>query len=118
MIVKHEKGESFLSSYPYPLQVWHMGDQMIVSMGGEVVVEYANSLKQIFGHDIFVMAYSNDVMGYIPSVTILEEGGYEGMISQMVYGLPAQWNPDIESMIVQEIVSLAEQAGILQMIAF
>jgi hypothetical protein len=112
MIDKMEKKESFLNSYPFPLQVWQMGDQMIVSMGGEVVVEYANSLKQIFGHDIFVMAYSNDVMAYIPSATILEEGGYEGMISQMVYGLPAQWDPGIESMIIQEIVNLAEQAGI------
>ncbi len=110
MLDKMEKEESFISSYPYPLQVWHMGDQMVVNMGGEVVVEYAIKLKQIFGQDIFVIAYSNDDMAYIPSVTILEEGGYEGLISQMVYGLPSTWKPDIESMIIQEIVRLAEQA--------
>jgi neutral ceramidase len=111
MLDKMEKEESFISSYPYPLQVWHMGDQMVVNMGGEVVVEYAIKLKQIFGQDIFVIAYSNDDMAYIPSVTILEEGGYEGLISQMVYGLPSTWKPDIESMIIQEIVRLAEPAG-------
>ena len=114
MIDKMEKEESFISSYPYPLQVWRMGDQMVVNMGGEVVVEYAIKLKQIFGQDIFVIAYSNDDMAYIPSVTILEEGGYEGLISQMVYGLPSTWKPEIESMIIQEIVRLAEQAGVPQ----
>jgi len=114
MIDKIEKDESFISSYPYPLQVWHMGDQIVVNMGGEVVVEYANKLKQIFGQDIFVIAYSNDDMAYIPSVTILEEGGYESMVSQMVYGLPGTWKPVIESMIIQEIVRLAEQAGVPQ----
>ncbi len=61
-----------------------------------------------------MIAYSNDDMAYIPSVTILEEGGYEGLISQMVYGLPSTWKPDIESMIIQEIVRLAEQAGVPQ----
>ncbi len=114
MIKKIEKEESFISSYPYPLQVWHMGDQIMISMGGEVVVGYVNSLKQIFGPETFVVAYSNDVMGYIPTVTILEEGGYEGYISQMVYGLPNTWKSDIESMILQEIEKLAEQAGVPQ----
>jgi len=114
MIDRMEQEESFINSYPYPLQVWHMGDQMLVNMGGEVVVEYAIKLKQIFGQDIFVFAYSNDEVAYIPSVTIIEEGGYEGLISQMVYGLPSTWKADIESMIIQEIVRLAEQAGIPQ----
>ncbi|GAG78187.1 unnamed protein product, partial [marine sediment metagenome] len=111
MIGKMEKNETFISSYPYPLQVWHMGDQMVVIMGGEVVVEYANNLKQIFSQDIFVIGNSNDVMSYIPSTTILEEGGYEGLVAQQVYGLPNTWKPGIESMIIQEIVRLAEQAG-------
>ncbi len=118
MIDKMEKNEPFISSYPYPLQVWHMGDQMLVSMGGEVVVEYANSLKQIFGQDIFVIGYSNDVMAYIPSVTIIEEGGYEGMVSQMVYGLPNTWKPDIESMIIKEIVRLAGKNKTLEQNAY
>ena len=111
MIDKMEQEESFINSYPYPLQVWHMGDQMLVNMGGEVVVEYAIKLKQIFGQDIFVFAYSNDEVAYIPSVTIIEEGGYEGLISQMVYGLPGTWKVDIESMIIQEIVRLAGKNG-------
>jgi len=111
MMDKLKNEQSFINSYPYPLQVWKMGDQTIVNMGGEVVVEYAIKLKQIFGQDIFVIAYSNDDMAYIPSVTILEEGGYEGLISQMVYGLPGTWKPEIDSKIIQEIVRLSEQVG-------
>lgn len=62
-----------------------------MGLGGEVVIEYSIVLKQIFGQDIFVLGYSNDVMAYIPSATILGEGGYEGATSQMVYGLPGTW---------------------------
>jgi len=113
MIAKTEKDESFINSYPYPLQIWFLGDQMLVNMGGEVVVEYTIKLKKIYGQDIFVFAYSNDEVAYIPSVTILEEGGYEGLISQMVYGLPATWKADIESMIIEEIVRLTEETRTL-----
>ncbi|MEA3461124.1 MAG: neutral/alkaline non-lysosomal ceramidase N-terminal domain-containing protein [Bacteroidota bacterium] len=114
MLDKYERNESFISSYPYPLQVWQLGEQMVVNMGGEVVVGYANKIKQIFGPETFVIAYSNDVMGYIPTVTILEEGGYEGYVSQQVYGLPGTWKPEIESMIIQEVERLAEQSGVPQ----
>jgi hypothetical protein len=107
-----QKGESFNSSYPYPLQVWQLGDQPILTLGGELVVEYAIQLKKIFGQDIFVMGYSNDVMAYIPSTAILREGGYEGASSQMVYGLPSTWASNIENLILHELVRLGEQAGV------
>jgi len=107
MLLKYDRGESFISSYPYPLQLWKLGDQTVVNMGGEVVVGYANKLKQLLGQDAFVMAYSNDVMAYIPTVTILEEGGYEGYVSQQVYGLPNTWKPQIEDLIIEEVVRLS-----------
>ena len=104
--------EKIPSSYPFPLQVWKLGDQAIFSLGGELVVDYAIELKRIFGQDAFVMGYSNDVMAYIPTATILREGGYEGESSQMVYGLPATWAPEIETIILYEMVKLAEDAGV------
>ena len=114
MLEKTGRGESLITSYPYPLQVWQIGDQLIMSLGGEIVIEYSIVLKQIFGQDIFVLGYSNDVMAYIPSATILGEGGYEGATSQMVYGLPGTWKSNIEMLIIREIVRLAEQAGVPQ----
>lgn len=78
----------------------------------ELVIEYAIECKKRFGPDLFVMGYSNDVMGYIPSATILKEGGYEGASSQMVYGLPSVWDASVPELIYEEIDKLAQQIGI------
>lgn len=99
MIGRLDSGEKLETSYPYPVQAWRLGDQLLFSLGGEVVVEYAINLKNKYGWESFVFAYNNDVMGYIPSQTILQEGGYEGDSSQKVYGLPALWQPSIEPLI-------------------
>ncbi|MEX2404776.1 MAG: hypothetical protein WD625_11630, partial [Balneolales bacterium] len=109
---KLERGESFRTSYPYPVQVWQLGDQPLVSLGGELVVDYAIEVKRIFGQDTFVLGYSNDVMAYIPSARILMEGGYEADDSQIVYGQPSKWAPNIETVILNEIIKVAGQAGI------
>lgn len=105
-------GETLRTSYPYPVEVWKLGDQPIIILGGEVVVEYAIELKRIFGQNVFVLGYSNDVMSYIPTAKILQEGGYEGASSQMVYGLPNTWRSNIETVILQQVLQLAKQAGI------
>lgn len=115
MLRKVQEGEVLPTTYPYPLQVWKVGDQSIFTLGGELVVEYSISLKRIFGEDVFVMGYSNDVMAYIPTTTILREGGYEGKTSQIVYGLPSTWASDIEAVILHEMVRLANQAGVPKM---
>lgn len=112
LLEKRERDESFLSSYPYPVQIWQVGNQPIITLGGELVVDYAIQLKRIFGQDTFVMGYSNDVMSYIPSARVLMEGGYEGASSQIVYGLPSTWATDIEISILNEIVRLAGKAGV------
>ena len=105
------KGQAPMKSYPYPLQAWNIGGQPLLSLGGELVIEYAIGFKRIYGQDIFVMGYSNDVPAYIPSVTILREGGYEGESSQRVYGMPSIWSEEIEPMIYQEMKKLAASVG-------
>ena len=105
------KGESLMTSYPYPLQIWRLGDQTMMMLGGEAVIEYAIQLKRIFGQDLFVLGYSNDVMAYIPSTAIISEGGYEGASSVMTTDLPSTWASDIETVILSQMLRLAEQAG-------
>ncbi|QDK81640.1 hypothetical protein EXU85_24720 [Spirosoma sp. KCTC 42546] len=111
MLAETKQGKPFVRSYPYPMQIWQLGNQSILSFGGELVIQYALDCKKRFGQDSFVMGYSNDVMGYIPSTTILQEGGYEGASSQMVYGLPSIWAPNVPNLIDQEINRLANQIG-------
>jgi neutral ceramidase len=103
---------SLLKSYPYPVQAWKIGDQAIMALGGELVVEYSLELKKMYGQGIFVLGYVNDDMAYIPTETILQEGGYEGLSSQMVYGLPAQWKPGLEKKILDAMAELASKTGI------
>ena len=66
-----ERDGSLSKTYPYPVQVWELGDGVTwVALGGEVVVDYALRLKQELGADrTWVAGYSNDVMAYIPSET-------------------------------------------------
>lgn len=103
MLEKMDKGERFPASYPYPLEYWSVGSQKLFALGGEVTCEYAISLKEKFGQDIFAMGYANDVMCYIPSATIWEEGGYEGYDAPRVYALHARWTSDVEKLIMNAI---------------
>jgi len=112
MIEKLDNGETFIRSYPFPVQAWNAGGQPIITLGGELVVDYAIEIKRIFGFDTFVMGYTNDVMSYIPSARILREGGYEGESSQMVYGMPSPWRADIETVILNEVLKVAGQVDL------
>lgn len=108
-----QSGENFERSYPYPLQVWKLGDQSVFALGGELLVGYAIRLKEIFGQDAFVMGYSNDVMSYIPTARVLREGGYEADQAHVVYGLPSGWTADIETDIIHGMVQLAASADVV-----
>jgi len=99
-----QRGDTLMTSYPYPVQLWKLGDQHLVALGGELLVDYAIALKRIFGPELFVLGYSNDVMGYLPSARVIREGGYEGERSP-VFTTP--WDPDIETRIIHEVVRLA-----------
>lgn len=114
MLAKKEKGEPFAKSSSYPIQVWSLGEQSIVALGGELLVEYAIKIKQLYGERTFVFGYSNFVMGYIPSATVLQEGGYEGETSQMVYGQPAPWHSSIETTILSGVRDVGHRAGLLE----
>jgi hypothetical protein len=115
MLAKRKRDEPFRRAYPYPIQVWRLGDQRIVALGGEVVAGYALRLKQLLGRDLMVVAYANDVMSYIPTRRVLRKGGYEGFYSQRVYGLPTRWAPSIENHIIrvtrQLVTSVSEDTS-------
>lgn len=114
LLAKVKNGEQLPQSYPYPIQVWSIGGQSLVSLGGELTIGYSIKIKQLLGNETFVLGYSNDVMSYIPTSIILNEGGYEGASAQMVYGLPSKWDTDVETTIINEVVNQAEKAGVLK----
>lgn len=109
MLLKQlESGGKLEQTYPYPVQVWGVGnDARLVILGGEVVVDYSLRLRNEFSErDLWVAGYSNDVMAYIPSVRVLKEGGYEGASSMIYYGLPTVWSEEVEEHIVSTVHKL------------
>lgn len=105
MIKKLDEGESFEDAYPYPIHAWQLGDEMLViGMGAETVVDYALRFKQEFGEGTWVMGYADDMIAYIPSRRVWEEGGYEGGYRLYEYGRPAfRWAGDIEDRIAESV---------------
>ncbi len=96
--------------YPYPVQVLRIGSDLTwVTLGGEVVVDYSLRLgRELPGPIVWVSGYSNDVMGYIPSQRVWEEGGYEGG-GAMVYGThPSRWASQVEEQIVNTVKELRQ----------
>jgi hypothetical protein len=63
-------------SYPCPVRVVRLGDDLVLAaIGSEMCVDYSLRLKEELAGK--AAGYSNDVMGYIPSRRVREEGGYE-----------------------------------------
>jgi neutral ceramidase len=105
-----DQGRTFQSCYAqFPVQVWNLGDdQLWIALGGEACIDYALRFKREFGSRVWVTAYANDVMAYIPSRRIWEEGGYQAGAFE-VYGLPAnKWCSDIEERIAGTVAKLVK----------
>ena len=105
------RGEKFSGSYPYPLHAWRLGPDLIfIGMGAETVVDYALRFKKEFGRDTWVMGYADDMIAYIPSRRVWEEGGYEGGFSLYEYGRPAfRWSGEVENIIAAAVHRLVKE---------
>ncbi len=105
LLAQIDAGEPLRPTYPYPVQVWRLGNGPTwFLLGGEVVVDYALRIKsELAGSRTWVAAYTNDVMAYIPSRRIRSKGAYEGASAMIYYGLPTSWKPEVEELIIKEI---------------
>ena len=110
LLAELEKNGKVRASYPYPVQVLQLGGEVtLVTLGGEVVIDYALRLKRELGDvPVWVAGYSNDVMAYIPSERVLKEGGYEGVGAMNYTNLPSAWRAGLEARIVCTVREMAE----------
>jgi hypothetical protein len=122
LLTQLKEGTPFIREYPFPLQVWKLGDQqLLITLGGEPVVDYALRFKREYGARTWVAGYCNDVMTYIPSLRVLREDipplansrwGYEGSHAFVVYGLPAlRWAEDVEDRIADATRRLVKEVN-------
>ena len=90
-------------AHSYPVQVIKFGgDLTLVALGSETVVDYSLRLKHELAGDaaIWMAGYSNDYCGYIPSLRVLREGGYEAA---------AGWAESVEDRIVGKVHELHDR---------
>ncbi|MFO0918552.1 MAG: neutral/alkaline non-lysosomal ceramidase N-terminal domain-containing protein [Planctomycetaceae bacterium] len=111
LLKKLDAGEQFESAYPYPVHAWRLGaETLIIGLGAETVVDYALKFKDEFGGGTWVCGYTDDMISYIPSRRVWEEGGYEGGSNLYEYGRPAlRWSGDVEDRITATVRKLVKQ---------
>jgi neutral ceramidase len=84
----------------YPVQVVQLGGPLtLIALGSETTVDYSLRLKKELSSSgrVWVAGYSNDYTGYVPSLRVLKEGGYEAQ---------AGWTEDVEERIVGKVHDL------------
>ncbi len=100
------------ATYPYPIQSVQFGsDLTLVALAGEVVVDYGLRLKRELAGagPVWVAAYCNDVFGYVPTVRVLREGGYEPVDSLRFTRFPGPFAPSVEERIVGKVHDLVRR---------
>ncbi len=94
----------------YPVQAWNFGSFRLLALAGELVADYSVRFKNTYGHDaLWVAGYSNDVFGYIPSLRVLREGGYEGGGAYQFSGFPGPLAADVEDRITSAVSRVMEK---------
>ena len=98
MLAILDRGGSIATSRPYMVQAWQFESGLtLLALAGELTVDYALRFKAQYGPDTtWIAGYSNDVFGYIPSLRVWKEGGYEGGESFRFSTFPGRLTPDIE----------------------
>lgn len=101
------------TAYPYPVQLIEFGsDWTVVALGGEVVVDYSFRIpRELAGSttspdNVWVSGYSNDVFGYVPSLRVLQEGGYEAGGAMLWGSLPGPFATSVEDKIIEKVREL------------
>jgi hypothetical protein len=88
----------------YEVQTWQLGNLTMVALEGEVCADWGGITRGLAPtQHAMVIAYANNVAGYIPTARIVREGGYEGDTSHMAYFLPAPFEPKVETELTELI---------------
>ena len=106
-----DAGREIPRRYDLPIQVASFGDDLLlIAIGGETVVDYSLRIKREYGRPngplLWVAGYSNDVFGYLPSLRVLKEGGYEGGGHMVYTKFPGPFSETVEQRVFDTIEQL------------
>ena len=114
LLEQRKTGRRLATSYPeFPVQVWRLGEnEFWVSLGGETVSGYSIAIREQIAPGATVFGYTNDVMAYIPTPEIIQQGQYIGHSSMAVYGLPTmRWQEGIQEQILGTVRELVDDVS-------
>jgi 6-phosphogluconolactonase/glucosamine-6-phosphate isomerase/deaminase len=89
-----------------PLEItWlELAEQLsFLTFNAEMVVDYGLFIKENYHGSILPLAYTNGMIGYVPTEEQLCQGGYEARDSVPYFGLPGPFHNQIENIIRREI---------------
>ncbi|MFD0680648.1 MULTISPECIES: neutral/alkaline non-lysosomal ceramidase N-terminal domain-containing protein [unclassified Paenibacillus] len=75
----------------------------ILAVNAEMSVHYGLWVKQLLGNGVMPTGYSNGMIGYVPTSSQIDEGGYEAHDSIYYFGLPGPFAHELESSIYEAI---------------
>jgi neutral ceramidase len=102
-----ETGPQTGKDLPFEVQTLRFGDSLaIVTLAGETNVEYGLRLKRElhgrFEH-VMVVAYANEIVGYVPVDRQIPEGGYEVADNQRMMLRPGPFANGMEDRIIASV---------------
>ena len=107
-----DSGARLPSHFSAPFAVWQFGtDLTLVGLPEEVVSEYVPLLKKAVGRrSLWTAGYCNDVSSYLPTVRMMDQGGYEtrGFIADTHAGWYAR---TAEKTVVDSVATLVAEAA-------
>ena len=93
-----------------PVHAVRIGDGVIVTGPGETFTEYGIAVKERSpGTPTLYAGYTNEILGYLPTASEYQYGGYEAGYGYKSVGLPSLFDPDVERLLVETGVRLAER---------
>ncbi len=97
-----------------PVHAVALGDKLaLLTIGGEVVVDYSLRLKREFPQaDLIVAGYTDHVICYIPTRRVLREGGYEAAGSTIYFGRPGPFAENVEDKLIGGCRRVLEKIGV------
>ncbi len=103
-------GKTIASAAPYPVQALRLGTLILLAMPGEVVVDYALAIRAKYGNTVIPGAYASYLPGYIPSLRVQREGGYEAGDAMMYFNQPGWFTDQVESIVLKAVDAAIRKA--------
>ena len=104
MIEILDSGENLINDRSLTVQVLNIGSFVLVTLSAEICVGYSLRLKsELAPRPVIISAFTNGMIGYIPTEAMVPEGGYEVDGSYFYHSMPAPYAAEVEETIVANV---------------